>query len=119
MTEYNPTVIQNFADRLYRKSSLVILLTTCKFVLAVYIGWFVVQSVPSLSGFRESSILYISLGLAFVVGLLVGQYKALDLQCQAQVLLAQMHTELNTRAIRLIYSSIQDNAKAQVASAQR
>ena len=98
-TQYDPTVIVTFADKLYAQAQTVI-------VLSIVIGGMFGGGM--LAGFAESlkSDSVLPFGLAGVViggllGLVIGRARAFALKLQAQVALCQMQIEQNTSAARV------------------
>jgi hypothetical protein len=96
MAEYDPQIIQKFADRLYRRARTVTVITTILFIL---IGGSagLVANVPF--GGDEPSIIGASVGAVFLgaIGFVLGREGAFRLKLQAQTALCQIKIEENTR----------------------
>ena len=97
MAKYEPQVIVQFADNLYRQAgSLPVSYAVLGVLLGAALGF-------ALGGFfraPEAAMIVAALG-ALLLGLVaftVGQQKAFALRLQAQVALCQVQTEANTRA---------------------
>ena len=96
MTQYDPKVIQQFADRLYaRRAGAVVVSTLLGYVIGTVIRPFIHQALPSaLTEFLPEW----SYGAFFaVLGILQGLERASLLKLQAQTALCQMQIEINTR----------------------
>jgi len=96
MKTYDPQVIQTFADRLYARTTGIIMVST---ILGVIVGSaadpFIQQSLPSnLSANWPQWASPVALG---IIGLLQGMERASSLKIQAQTALCQMQIEINTR----------------------
>lgn len=96
MNTYDPQVIQRYADRLYARTTGVIVVST---VLGVIVGAaadpFIQQALPvALSTQWPQWASPLALG---IIGFLQGTEKAAALKIQAQTALCQMQIELNTR----------------------
>jgi hypothetical protein len=96
MAEYDPQIIQKFADRLYGRARTVTVMTT---ILLVLIGGSagVIANVPF--GGDEPSIIGASVGAVLLgaVGFVLGREGAFRLKLQAQTALCQIKIEENTR----------------------
>lgn len=92
MVKYDPTVIYAFAQRLYSRAQLVIMLAT---VLGAIIGAFIGYV---LSG-KENTGLVAGAVILGVIGLLVGAEWAFWLKLRAQMALCQVKIEQNTRML--------------------
>jgi hypothetical protein len=102
-TEYNPTVLQDYADKLYSQAAF--LAFKYGFVFAVFTF---VASTLSLAAVQDShrlrfnfdEVLTYAALLAvggYVLGFLIGKQKGFMLRLEAQRALCQMQIEANTR----------------------
>jgi len=96
MAEYDPQIIQKFADRLYGRARTVIVMTT---ILLVLIGGSAGLVINIPFGGDEPSIIGASVGAVLLgaVGFVLGREGAFRLKLQAQTALCQMKIEENTR----------------------
>jgi len=95
MVQYDPAVIQEFAERLYKKAmSVVVTYTMIGVLLGSAIGFFIEHS----RGRIDMSFLYIGLIVGAVIGYVIGNEKAFWIRLAAQAALCQVQIEKNTRA---------------------
>lgn len=102
-TEYNPTVLQEYADKLYSQSTW--LAIKYGFVFAVFTFVAAVMGLAALQASqigraRFDDVLTYAAFFAvagYVVGYLVGRQKGFMLRLEAQRTLCQMQIEANTR----------------------
>lgn len=96
MAEYDPQIIQKFADRLYRRARTVIAMSTILFFL---IGGGAGLGINLAVGRDDPSIIGASIGAVVlgIVGYVLGREGAFRLRLQAQTALCQMKIEENTR----------------------
>ncbi|MBN1954346.1 MAG: hypothetical protein JW900_04760 [Anaerolineae bacterium] len=108
MVEYDPRIIQQFADRLYRKATTAIVLSTILGVLFGGAGGFTLGlSTGALLAQDSSSVLsgavvglvggLVGAVLFALMGFLGGRERAFRLRLQAQTALCQLKIEENTR----------------------
>ena len=93
MANYDPQVIQKFADKLYSQANTAVFLST---IIGVLIGGAVGYSagVNSPNGGTFAMVGAVVTGL---LGLVVGLQRSFTLRVQAQIALCQMKIEENTR----------------------
>lgn len=102
MVKYEPQVIRQFASKLYRSASLlVILYSVLGFVVGPVAGaglWSTAGVFFRLQfGMSQDGFVLLSLGLFTLLGFSMGQSRAFTLRLQAQQLLCQVQIEENTR----------------------
>jgi len=124
MRKYDPTVLGNYADDLYRLAFWVVLrYTTLGILLGVFIGYLptIVWYVLNRNDRPPTSVL--TLVFCAVLGALIfgaiGSGKAFKYKLEAQTVLCQMQIENNTRAASLmlnrLVSAPQPDAKQAIA----
>lgn len=99
--QYDPEVLQVFADRLYRRAStIVVACALCGGVLCGGLAFLVgINTKPNREFWLPAVIIGALLGLA------IGLRKSFDLKLEAQRTLCQMHIADNTRvAAELLYN---------------
>lgn len=91
-TPYNPQQIQLFADKLYTRAA------------SVVVGWILlgalgggVAGFVAAAKFNSSLAGFLVFVLGIAIGYAIGDGKAFALRVQAQLLLCQLQTEINTR----------------------
>ena len=90
--EYDPQIIQTFADRLYVQANSII--TVCTLIgLAVGCGG------GFYAGYRDNRMIYALLGGLFfgLLGFAIGRARAFALKLKAQIALCQVKIERNTQ----------------------
>ena len=93
MTEYQPHIIEEFADRLYAQASSIIISHT---VLGGVIG--AVAGYGATRGTSINGVAWMASGLVIgAIGYSIGKQKAFTLKLQAQTSLCQVKIEQNTR----------------------
>ena len=96
MTTYDPTVIQRFADRLYARAALSLVVST---ILGVLIGLVtapvILQSLPPALSLRCPE--WVPVVLLGLLGLGQGFERGAQMKLQAQTALCQLQIERNTR----------------------
>jgi hypothetical protein len=92
MIRYDPSVIQEFAEKLYRKANSII-------VVATLLGIFIGAGLGALGiGLRTNSTVNLILVIAGgLIGFTVGRERAFTLKLNAQTSLCQVQIEQNTR----------------------
>ena len=126
MAQYNPHVIQDFADALYRQAAEIIKAYTIGgMVLGLVPGFAIVIPAFLVAGWgSENAGIGILVGLLIVLiggtigsafGKKVGSSKAFGLKLKAQFALCQVQTELNTRSLSALlpFATVQDKYSAQ------
>ncbi len=88
-TRFDPTVIQQFADRLYSQARTLVVLYS---VLGVLVG-----SIGAYAITRSERLAMIAGGLLGLLGFAIGQARTFSLRLQAQTALCQVQIEANTR----------------------
>lgn len=95
MINYDPAVIQEFAEKMYKRANSIIVSATILGVLfGGGIGYFLDQSL----GYGQI-VPIIGLILGGIIGFSIGQDRAFALKLNAQTALCQMKTEQNTRRV--------------------
>jgi hypothetical protein len=109
MTVYDPLIIQKFADRLYRRATIVVIASTVFGVLGGgAVGLVLCLSAISSSLGQGDSTTFTGLAVGLIGGLLAaailglmgylgGRERAFRLKLQAQTVLCQLKIEENTR----------------------
>lgn len=99
MTEYDPSIIQTFVDRLYARANQIVVLCAA---VGAFLGLGAGFSITSLVSGGESGLGVITLVLgaaATAIGYLIGQERSFVLRLQAQTALCQVQIEKNTRQL--------------------
>lgn len=97
---YDPSIIEEYAERLLRAaSSLVALWTVIGAVLASAATWIAANAVEAAPGYAAGPWVAMVIGGVFggAIGLQQGRQKAFTLRLQAQQALCQLRIEQNTR----------------------
>lgn len=98
LVTYDPAVIQEFASRLYRRaSSIIVSYTFLGIVLGVIAGG--ILNARNAGGDSSGMIVLAGLFIGAGIGFALGQERAFKLKLEAQVALCQVQIEKNT-AIR-------------------
>jgi hypothetical protein len=96
--EYDQSVIQQFAERLYRRASTVVLTYAFLGLLLGVGGAIPVVAMFASHGSDSGKVLYVVLGLIGVgIGWAMGTERAFALRLMAQTALCQAQIERNTR----------------------
>ena len=101
---YDENILQQYADSLYRQAKWIVFFTAARYGVAVF---FVVSVLSALIGLQKQVsvdaantgviwILVLTL-IGIAAGVDAGRRKAFNLKLQAQQLLCQRQTEINTR----------------------
>jgi len=95
MAEYDPQIVQKFADRLYSQAAGIIGLSA---VLGFLIGTVAGGAVGNATA-KQGTGTYILIGgiIATLIGWLIGRERAFHLKLEAQRALCQLQIEKNTR----------------------
>jgi len=94
MTQYDPAILQKYADRLYVQANTIILIWSAAGILVGGLaGYFLGGSTMSNS---TAMIFWIAIG--GVLGFAFGRERAFGLKLRAQTTLCQVKIEENTRA---------------------
>jgi hypothetical protein len=103
-TQYDPSILQEFADRLYNKAGSIILWTAVRYGLYGFLFSGVLSIVLTetvkRSDFPFGILVVILTVVAVLHGISVGREKAFALKLQAQTILCQRQIELNSRVYR-------------------
>ena len=98
MAEYDPAVLQKFADKLYMNAIAVIIgCTILGSIVGAVCGKLVVAFAPKTLSVDSSALLWGATLLCLGVGFLIGQERAFRYKLEAQRTLCQMQIERNTR----------------------
>ena len=97
--QYDPDILQQYADDLYSKAKSIAVTTALIYVLVVFVISFVlVAAMPRvIPAEADLTILAISTVIGICAGVDAGRRKAFSLKLQAQQILCQRQIELNTR----------------------
>ena len=105
VTTYDENVLQQYADSLYRQAKWIVVWTAVRYGLTVFlVSLVLVLAVGSLKGVNadtgntEVIVVLILTLVGIVAGVDAGRRKAFNLKLQAQQILCQRQTEINTRA---------------------
>jgi hypothetical protein len=105
VTNYDENVLQQYADDLYRQAKGIIVWTAARYGAAVFLVSFMVSMAVASSQKNVNTdaansgvvlVLFLTL-IGIAAGVDAGRRKAFHLKLQAQQILCQRQTELNTR----------------------
>ena len=96
MVEYDPSVIREFVQQLYKKSHATILSNALIGVTVGALGGYAVGAYGGYSQYKEVSCVGAGV-VGFMIGAGKGSSKAFAYKLQAQTLLVQLQIEINTR----------------------
>lgn len=98
MVQYDPVVIQSYADALYRAADRIVLVTA---LLGGLLGGIVGYALGAAMG-SGSSVIFglVGLGAGGFIGHSRGMSKTFQLRLEAQLALCQVEIEFNTRPLR-------------------
>jgi F0F1-type ATP synthase membrane subunit c/vacuolar-type H+-ATPase subunit K len=105
VTTYDENVLQQFADDLYKQAKWIVVMSALRYGLVVFlvsfgIGMVVASSQKNVSSDASNAgvmlVLFLTL-VGILVGVDSGRRKAFMLKLQAQQILCQRQTEINTR----------------------
>lgn len=95
MAEYDPKVIQDYAEGLYKQSKSV---TTCYFFIGIFAAILIFSKISEiLMGEFDFLIIAIGVFLGSVMGLFAGRNRAFEMQLEAQQALCQVEIQENTK----------------------
>jgi hypothetical protein len=112
MAEYDPKILQSFADSLYSRAAFVIAVWTfLGFVAGLFLGAVFVQYVV-----RRPAGGYVLAGLVIgtLFGLALGMERAFHLKLEAQRTLCQLQLEKNTRLVPEVARFLNQTAISQL-----
>ena len=96
MTEYDPAVIQKFADRMYaRKAGAILVSTVLGIIIGLVMNSFIDSALPA--NWAEKLPEWTWAAVFGGIGVIQGMERAATLKLQAQTALCQMQIEKNTR----------------------
>lgn len=101
--KYDPQILQEYADALYRQASWVVVFSALQYGLVFLVFSLIVLGLglPAvklpLAGLHTNTIIGAATVLGAGLGVLAGRRKAFDLKLEAQQTLCQRAIELNTR----------------------
>ena len=105
MTNYDEKILQQYADDLYQQAKWIVVWSAVRYGLAVFLVSFLVSMAVASSQKNVSTdaansgvvlVLFLTL-IGIAVGVDAGRRKAFMLKLQAQQILCQRQTEMNTR----------------------
>ncbi len=104
MTEYDPKIILQFADRLYASAAQIVAETIALYAVVAAIAGYIVGSLlvrfygsPAFAADPTTHLVLAGFAVGAVIGIFVGREKAFRLKLQAQMALVQLKIEENTR----------------------
>ena len=104
MTTYDEHILQEYADDLYKQAKWIVVWTAVRYGLAVFVVSFVIAVVVSVeknlstdSANAGALLVFVLTLLGILAGADAGRRKAFMLKLQAQHILCQRQTEINTR----------------------
>jgi hypothetical protein len=97
-TQYDPGILETFADVLYSRARWIAISTAIVYALAAgLVSYLVFAAIPRLLPTDSALLVMCVIALiSFFVGLEAGNKKAFNLRLQAQQVLCQRQIELNT-----------------------
>lgn len=101
-TLYDPQILQDYADDLYKQARTIIIWTAIKYGALCFLGSMLVVNVINAKSGMDSNTMVIVVGVVTILGILTGvgagKQKAFNLKLEAQKLLCQRQIEQNTKA---------------------
>ena len=95
MVEYDPQVIQDYADGLYKQSKSI---TTCYFFIGIFAAIIIFSKISEiLMGEFDFLIVAIGVFIGGVMGLFAGKNRSMEMQLEAQQALCQVQIQKNTK----------------------
>jgi len=95
MVDYDPKVIQEYADGLYRQAQSVV---TCYFFIGIFASLIVFAKISDLlKGDFDFLIVAIGVFIGGVIGLFTGKNRAFEMKLRAQQALCQVKIQGNTQ----------------------
>ena len=112
-TLYDPQILQDYADDLYKQARSIIMWTTIKYGLVCFVLSLVFVNVinGTQKGGMDSNLMVIVVGVVTILGALTGygagKLKAFQLKLEAQKLLCQRQIEQNTKTTDKAMAAVQ------------
>jgi hypothetical protein len=95
MVEYDPKIINDYADGLYTQSKSI---TTCYFFIGIFAAILVFSKISEvLAGEFDFLIMAIGVFIGGVLGLFAGKNRAFEMKLEAQQALCQIQIQENTK----------------------
>jgi F0F1-type ATP synthase assembly protein I len=94
MVKYDASIIQQFADRLYKRASSIVASLT---VIGILFGFGIGYALDYAYDLGTIGLI-VGAALGAIIGFAIGQERAFVLKLQAQVALCQVQIEQNTRS---------------------
>jgi NAD/NADP transhydrogenase beta subunit len=97
MAEYDPKILQQFADQLYSQARSQIAAWTVRSVIVGFIVAVVLVALEPV--LRQETVVWMLLGILIgaYIGVVIGRRRAFQLRLEAQRTLCQLQVEKNTR----------------------
>lgn len=97
-TQYDPGILQQYADELYRQAWDILFITAVQYgFVAFALGWLLANAGLRPGGVDTSTMNIIVTAIGIVFGVSAGRRKAFAFKLQAQQILCQRQIEFNTR----------------------
>ncbi len=95
MVDYDPKIIQNYADGLYKQAQSV---ATCYFFIGIFTSIIVFSKISDiLKGEFDFLIVAIGVFIGGVIGLFAGKNRSFEMKMEAQQALCQIKIQENTK----------------------
>ena len=121
VTNYDENVLQQYADDLYKQAKWIVVMSALRYGLVVFLASFgtimvVASSQKNVSTDAANSgmmlVLFLTL-IGIAVGVDAGRRKAFMLKLQAQQILCQRQTEINTRKYRAAFKRYESSCESE------
>ena len=112
-TQYDPQILQDYADDLYKQARFVVMWTAIKYGLLCFVISLLVLGVVKATqqGAMGLNTMWIIVGIVTFLGVLTGvgagKLKAFNLKIEAQKILCQRQIEQNTKATDKAMAAVQ------------